>query len=430
MSFQDEITITYNGDGLLSETGQYLYGFQDYPVENNLSTRLLIPGRIQAEDFYYQEGLETEETSDAFGGLNIGYTDQGDFADYLVAINDSGDYTISFRVASQGSGSLKLELINDTSTENIGVISTPNTGGWQNWQTISFSRYLPEGLYTLRMIVVQSPFNLNWMDFESENGNNNSNEELVEFLSSGSWRIQSEVDNYRGVGPGGAITAEWWSAGALSESNTGLYDDTWTFSETGVLSVNTGADEAIFGKKPEIDAAFDPNGNVSYDADNEFNEYLNYPLTNHTDQYNTSSDSDSEETITFNSYGNLGFYTALDNQTYQILARTSNTMSVRNVGSEGNSWYSTLTTDEQLSTVELNNLSVRIFPNPTKTDFIYIKSSLQGVKVIELFDINGRKIIQTKISGDKLYIGNLNHGLYLIKIMIKGQINFAKIVVN
>jgi hypothetical protein len=55
---------------------------------------------------------------------------------------------------------------------------------------------------------------------------------------------------------------------------------------------------------------------------------------------------------------------------------------------------------------------------------------LQGVKVIELFDINGRKIIQTKISGDKLDIGNLNHGLYLIKIMIKGQINFAKIVVN
>jgi hypothetical protein len=430
MSFQDEITISYNGDGLLSETGQYLYSFQDYPVENNLSTRLLIPGRIQAEDFYYQEGLETEETSDTFGGLNIGYTDQGDFADYLVAINDSGDYTISFRVASQGSGSLKLELINNTSTENIGVISTPNSGGWQNWQTISFSRNLPEGLYTLRMTVIQSPFNLNWMDFESENGSNNSNEELIEFLSSGTWRIQAEVDNYRGVGPGGAITAEWWSASALSESNTGLYDDTWTFSENGVLSVNTGADGAIFGKKPEIDAAFDPNGNLSYDADNEFNEYLNYPLTNHTDQYNTSNDNDSEETITFNSYGNLGFYTALNNQTYQILSRTSNTMTVRNVGSEGNSWYSTLTTDEQLSTVELNNMSLRIFPNPTNTDFIYIKSSLQGLKVIELFDINGRKIIQTEISDDKLNIGNLNRGLYLIKIMIQGQINFAKIVVN
>ena len=188
--------------------------------------------------------------------------------------------------------------------------------------------------------------------------------------------------------------------------------------------------ERFLAKKPEIDAAFDPNGNISYDADNEFNEYFNYPLTNHTDQYNTSNDDDSEETISFNSYGNLGFYTALNNSTYQILSRTSNTMSVRNVGSEGNSWYSTLTTDEQLSTVKLNNFSVRIFPNPTNTDFIYIKSSTQGVKAIELFDINGRKIIQTEISGDKLNIGNLNRGLYLIKIMIQGQINFAKIVVN
>ena len=85
---------------------------------------MLIPGRIQAEDFYYQEGLETEETSDTFGGLNIGYTDQGDFADYLVAINDSGDYTISFRVASQGSGSLKLELmksLNGSNSEYFGL---------------------------------------------------------------------------------------------------------------------------------------------------------------------------------------------------------------------------------------------------------------------------------------------------------------------
>jgi hypothetical protein len=429
MSFQDEITISYNGDGLLSETDQYLYSFQDYPVENNLSTRLLIPGRIQAEDFYYQEGLETEDTSDTFGGLNIGYTDQGDFADYLVAINDSGDYTINFRVASQGSGSLKLELINDTFTENIGVISTPNTGGWQNWQTISFSRYLPEGLYTLRMTVIQSPFNLNWMEFESTDGNNNSNEELVEFLSSGTWRIHAEVDNYRGLG-GGSDYSPWWNSSAFEDSETGLFDDRWTFAENGVMEIDTGDDESIFGKKPEIDAAFDPNLENSYAADNQYNEYFYYPLINHTDQFFTSDAEDEEETITFNSFGNLGMYTALGGQTYQILSRTNNTMSVRNVGSEGNSWYSTLTTDEQLSTVELNNISVRIFPNPTDKDFIYIKTSLQGFKTIELFDINGRKIIQTKISGDKLDIGNLNHGLYLIKIMIKGQINFSKIVVN
>ena len=430
MSFQDEITVSYYGEGLLSEFDEYLYSFEDYPVENNLSTRLLIPGKIQAEDFYYQEGLETEETSDTFGGLNIGYTDPGDFADYLVAVNDSGNYTISLRVASEGTGSLQLQLINDNSTENIGVISTPSTGGWQEWQTVSFTGYLVEGLYTLRMRVLQAPFNLNWMDFVSTDGNNNTNEELVEFLSSGTWRIQAEVDNYRGVGPGSVYTAEWWSAEALSESNTGLYDDRWAFSDTGVLSVNTGEDGSIFGKKPEIDSAFDPNGNDSYDADNEFNEYFNYPLTNHTDQYVTSNVGDSEETITFNSYGNLGFYTALNSQTYQIMSRTNSTMSVRNVGSEGNSWYSLLTIDDELSTVLLNNLSLKIYPNPTNTEFIFIKSSVSGSKNIELFDINGRKLIDVKINSDRLHIGKLNSGVYLIKIMIKGQVNFTKIIVN
>ena len=40
------------------------------------------------------------------------------------------------------------------------------------------------------------------------------------------------------------------------------------------------------------------------------------------------------------------------------------------------------------------------------------------------------KLSKQKLVDDKLDIGNLNHGLYLIKIMIKGQISFAKIVVN
>ena len=105
-------------------------------------------------------------------------------------------------------------------------------------------------------------------------------------------------------------------------------------------------------------------------------------------------------------------------------------MSVRNVGSEGNSWYSLLTIDDELSTVLLNNLSLKIYPNPTNTEFIFIKSSVSGAKNIELFDINGRKLIDAKINSDRLQIGKLNSGVYLIKIMIKGQVNFTKIIVN
>jgi hypothetical protein len=196
------------------------------------------------------------------------------------------------------------------------------------------------------------------------------------------------------------------------------------------MVVDTGEDESIYGKKPEIDAAFDPDGNNAYDADNEYNEYFNYPLIDHSDQYSTSNLGDSEETISFDSFGNLGFYTALNAQTYQILSRTDNTMSIRNVGSEGNSWYSILTTDEQLSTVELNKLSVSLYPNPVSQDFINIKSQSVGEKIIQLYDLNGRKLIDTILYTDNLYIGNLSNGVYMMKITINGRIKIIKLIVN
>lgn len=430
LSFQDEITITYFGSDIESIFGNILENFEDYPVENNLIERHIIPGKIQAEDFDYQEGLETETTTDTFGGLNIGYTDAGDFADYLVAINQEGNYTINLRVASQSTGMLQLQLIDDNTTINIGSISTPSTSGWQNWQTISFSSDLPEGLYKLRMRVIQSAFNLNWIDFIYSGNNSNNNEQLVEFLISGPWRIKSEIDGYRGVGPGNSYSADWWSSSAGEDSDNGLFDDRWVFNENGVMVVDTGEDESIYGKKPEIDAAFDPDGNNAYDADNEYNEYFNYPLIDHSDQYSTSNLGDSEETISFDSFGNLGFYTALNAQTYQILSRTDNTMSIRNVGSEGNSWYSILTTDEQLSTVELNKLSVSLYPNPVNQDFINIKSQSVGEKIIQLYDLNGRKLIDTILYTDNLYIGNLSNGVYMMKITINGRIKIIKLIVN
>ena len=105
-------------------------------------------------------------------------------------------------------------------------------------------------------------------------------------------------------------------------------------------------------------------------------------------------------------------------------------MSIRNVGSEGNSWYSILTTDEQLSTVELNKLSVSLYPNPVSQDFINIKSQSVGEKIIQLYDLNGRKLIDTILYTDNLYIGNLSNGVYMMKITINGRIKIIKLIVN
>ena len=167
-NFLDDISVSfYQESELESIFSEFLIPFSQFPVYNNVSERIIIPGYVEAEDFIYQEGLSTEETSDVNGGLNIGYTDIGDFADYLVLVTETGEYDINFRAASENqSGSILLQLISGSDIQNLTQISLPVTGGWQSWETVSASTNLTEGSYKLRMKVIQPGFNLNWIEFD------------------------------------------------------------------------------------------------------------------------------------------------------------------------------------------------------------------------------------------------------------------------
>jgi len=171
-NFLDDISVSfYQESELESIFSEFLIPFSQFPVYNNVSERIIIPGIVEAEDYIYQEGLSTEETSDTNGGLNIGYTDVGDFADYLVLVTETGDYDINFRAASENqSGSILLQLIDGSNIQNLTQISLPITGGWQTWETVSATTNLSEGSYKLRLKVIQSGFNLNWIEFDF-NGN-------------------------------------------------------------------------------------------------------------------------------------------------------------------------------------------------------------------------------------------------------------------
>ncbi len=172
LSWNDEISLSYSGGNVLSYDGQLLGSFDDLEIENLLPERHMIPGQIQAEDWYYQEGLSLEETSDTGGGYNFGFTNAGDFADYLVTIDQAGNYDLNLRVASTNSnGVLRLILIDDVFEEeediNITEVNIPNTGGWQSWETISQTVTLPEGHYKLRLYIFSPEFNVNWMSFQT-----------------------------------------------------------------------------------------------------------------------------------------------------------------------------------------------------------------------------------------------------------------------
>jgi GH18 family chitinase len=117
---------------------------------------------IQAENYSTMSGIQTEATTDTGGGLNVGYADTGDWlAYYNINFPTSGTYVIEYRVASAVAGA-KLSSDLNAGTIQLGAVNVPNTGGWQNWQTVSQTVNVNAGTYNFGIYIQSSGVNLNW----------------------------------------------------------------------------------------------------------------------------------------------------------------------------------------------------------------------------------------------------------------------------
>ncbi len=147
----------------------------------------IVPGMVQAENFdmggegvaYHDaeaanqggtyrpvEGVDIEATTDTGGGFDIGWLQAGESVKYTVVARSSKSYTFSARVASNGpGGQFHLEVDGVAAT---GSLAIPNTGGWQNWTTMTSSAFnLTAGKHVLRLVMdsngsTGSVGNINW----------------------------------------------------------------------------------------------------------------------------------------------------------------------------------------------------------------------------------------------------------------------------
>ena len=165
-------------------------------------------------------------------------------------------------------------------------------------------------------------------------------QELLDALYTNSWRVKAEEAGHLGVGPSDGNEPIWYSAAAFDKVDTALYDDRYTFSTDGTLSIETFG--AIFGKKTPIDLDY-PN-NTPYTADDVQNdEYFYYAADDFSSSWSISAPG-GVESINLSSNGYLGMYVG-GNRSYQILSRSSNTLHLRTIGLDGNAWYMKLTNE-------------------------------------------------------------------------------------
>lgn len=59
---------------------------------------------------------------------------------------------------------------------------------------------------------------------------------------------------------------------------------------------------------------------------------------------------------------------------------------------------------------------LNLYPNPVSNGKVYILTKNDGEKEIIIFDLLGKKVLQTVLNSRELNISNLTPGVYIIKI--------------
>jgi len=89
-----------------------------------------------------------------------------------------------------------------------------------------------------------------------------------------------------------------------------------------------------------------------------------------------------------------------------------------------------LVIDTSLSSEEINILDMKIYPNPVDGNYVTIQTPANGMKYVEVFDITGKRLINSSLSADTLDVSSLSTGMYLIKVTVEGQSKTSKLVVR
>ncbi len=116
---------------------------------------------------YRNDGVDIEKCTDILAntnGYNVGWTETSEWTKYTVKVKQSGLYDIKVRVATTASVKYLKVQINGSTVG--GIMTVPNTGGYQSWITVTIPNItISEGSKELKVQAVAGGYNLNFIEF-------------------------------------------------------------------------------------------------------------------------------------------------------------------------------------------------------------------------------------------------------------------------
>ena len=119
---------------------------------------------------YRSDGVDLEACTDTGCGYDIGWTAAGQWFNYTVNVATAGTYSVAIRVASPYGLTDALHIANSAGTSLSGAVAVPDTGGYQDWATVTATVTLPAGVQTLRVDQDNNGWNYWHLVFTSSGG--------------------------------------------------------------------------------------------------------------------------------------------------------------------------------------------------------------------------------------------------------------------
>ncbi|MBQ0769948.1 MAG: T9SS type A sorting domain-containing protein [Bizionia sp.] len=91
-----------------------------------------------------------------------------------------------------------------------------------------------------------------------------------------------------------------------------------------------------------------------------------------------------------------------------------------------------LAKSETLSTNKIENIedTFSVYPNPTTTGFVNIKSAIHGAIAISVYDVLGKQVISTLVNNNRLNVSSLDSGVYIMQLNQNGVTTSKKLVIK
>ncbi|PKA97908.1 putative secreted protein (Por secretion system target) [Flavobacteriaceae bacterium MAR_2009_75] len=72
----------------------------------------------------------------------------------------------------------------------------------------------------------------------------------------------------------------------------------------------------------------------------------------------------------------------------------------------------------------------KLYPNPVTEGKIYISTTKNAVKRIAIYDVLGTQVLETELNGKELFLGDLDAGVYVLRVYELNKVATRKLIVK